>query len=314
MSRRTSRKVSVRHGSIKAPGFSAVEYKGSNPVFKGRISVDRGSGMVEFPDASQVQRILREENIDKSAADAAFGHMSGAKRRTSRAASKKIHKNGGATRVVAQRGGFISIITSDPKTGEVYPISFTEYTGKDERQRYTVIGARLDKPTEPTITIQPQHVEEMLVKVFGVPPKIVQASFAGILKSGKVTPRLSEAMEVYGSRSTKLGHFNASGRPVSGVIPGALVAFNQKTGGIIVTFETNPDKEGKVNPELPIRWGKGWLGGANPGGRGATFAQGYAKAQEYGIPEEAFVEAFGHLISRRKRAALWAGIRSGKKS
>lgn len=311
--RHTSRKAAtVRHGSIKAPGFSAVEYKGSQPAFRGRIAVDRGSGMVEFPNATQLTRILREEGIDAAAGEQAFGHMGG-KRRT----SKKINRNGPpsprSTQVTAHRGGFVSAVAYDPYTGEKGTYTFTEYTGKDERQRYSVIIDRQDKPNSPTMTVLPQHIEEMLVKGFGIPQKIINSSFGGILKSGKVLPKISQAMEMYGGKSTKLGHFGASGRPVAGMIPGALVAFNVKSGQVIVTFEINPGKAdpGKPDAENPIRWGKGWLGGSNPGGRALTWNQAYAKAQEFGIPEAAFLRSFGHLLPSRKRNKLWDAVRGG---
>jgi hypothetical protein len=76
--RRTSRntgarRVTIRHGSISGPGFKATAYKGSDPAFRGRIAVERGSGMVEFPSVAQLPRILREEGIATSAAEQAFG-------------------------------------------------------------------------------------------------------------------------------------------------------------------------------------------------------------------------------------------------
>jgi hypothetical protein len=76
--RRTSRntgarRVTIRRGSITGPGFKATAYKGGDPAFRGRIAVERGSGMVEFPSVAQLPRILREEGIATSAAEQAFG-------------------------------------------------------------------------------------------------------------------------------------------------------------------------------------------------------------------------------------------------
>lgn len=211
-SRQTSRKVAVRHGSIRGPGFSAVEYRGTNPAFKGRIAVERGSGMVEFPSAEQIRRILREEGIAASAADAAFGHMRGARR-----TSRKSKKNGG------------------PKS-------------------------------------------------------------------------LSTALSAYGGRSTAIGHMGVVGglaMPVAGLRRGSLLAFVKPTKHIIVNFEAN---DGDAKNEKPIRWGREWPGGDSPGGRAATWDDAYRKAQEFGIPEEAFLRAFGYMVSAKRRRQIAASL------
>lgn len=65
----------VAKGSIKGPGFSAEEAEG--PDGKMRVAVDRGAGMVEFPDAHQFKRIAREEGIPPDIVREAFGHMTG---------------------------------------------------------------------------------------------------------------------------------------------------------------------------------------------------------------------------------------------
>src|SRR5689334_9219925 len=76
-SSRQTRSVTIRRGSISGPGFKATMYKGGDPALRGRISVERGSGMVEFPSVSQLPRILREEGIAASAAEKAFGRGRG---------------------------------------------------------------------------------------------------------------------------------------------------------------------------------------------------------------------------------------------
>ena len=65
--------MTIRRGSISGPGFKATSYKGGDAAFRGRIAVERGSGMVEFPSVAQLPRILREEGIATSAAEQAFG-------------------------------------------------------------------------------------------------------------------------------------------------------------------------------------------------------------------------------------------------
>lgn len=66
----------MRKGFIRGPGITAREFTGSDPAFRGRIAVERGSGFLEFPNLSQLYRIACEESVPKAAVDAAFGHMS----------------------------------------------------------------------------------------------------------------------------------------------------------------------------------------------------------------------------------------------
>ena len=65
--------LQISKGRIKGPRFSAEEADG--PDGKRRIAVDRGTGMIEFPDIGQFERIARESKIPKQAVIAAFGHM-----------------------------------------------------------------------------------------------------------------------------------------------------------------------------------------------------------------------------------------------
>lgn len=65
--------LQISKGHIKGPRFSAEEAEG--PDGKIRIAVDRGAGMIEFPDITQFQRIARESKIPAQAVAAAFGHM-----------------------------------------------------------------------------------------------------------------------------------------------------------------------------------------------------------------------------------------------
>lgn len=69
--------LQISKGRIKGPRFSAEEADG--PDGKRRIAVDRGTGMIEFPDIEQFQRIARESKIPAQAVVAAFGHMMEAK-------------------------------------------------------------------------------------------------------------------------------------------------------------------------------------------------------------------------------------------
>jgi hypothetical protein len=70
--------MDIRRGLISRSGFKAVEYKGSESAFKGRIQVTRSGtgGLIEYPDFKQFVLIAREEHIAMPAVETAFGHMS----------------------------------------------------------------------------------------------------------------------------------------------------------------------------------------------------------------------------------------------
>lgn len=301
-SRQTSRKVAIRHGSIRGPGFSAIEYRGSNPAFKGRIAVERGSGMVEFPSPSQLRRILREEGIAASAADAAFGHMRGSgQRRTSR----KPKKNGGPkSTVISAREGLLQLLVTD-ESGQSRRIQFAAYSGKDERLRGTVLATEMDRGHRESI-IRQQDIESTM-EAFGVPSSTTKKVFRHLL-TGRVQAPLATALSTYGGRNTAIGHMGVVGglaMPVAGLRRGSLLAFVKPTKHIIVNFEAN---DGDTKNEKPIRWGREWSGGDSPGGRAATWDEAYRKAQEFGIPEEAFLRAFGYMVSAKRRRQIAASL------
>jgi hypothetical protein len=55
--------------------FHAVEYHGTEASFEGRIALDRGAGVVEFPDAHQLRGIAAQEGVPEREVDKAFGHL-----------------------------------------------------------------------------------------------------------------------------------------------------------------------------------------------------------------------------------------------
>lgn len=257
--------------------------------------------MVEFPSAAQIVRILREEGIPSSAAEQAFGHMGGGRRRT----SKKPKRNGAPkTSVISAREGVLQLMVTD-ETGRSRRLQFAVYAGPDTRLRGGLVATEMDRGHSESF-IRPQDIETTM-DVFGVPPNVTKQVFRGAL-TGKIQAPLASALTVYGGRNTAIGHMGAIGgmvAPVGGIVPGSLVVFVKPTKQVVVNFETNLSEDTKA--EKPIRWGKEWLGNEAPGGRAATWDEAYKKSQEFGIPESAFMRAFGHMISGRRRRQMEAG-------
>jgi len=76
--------MDIRRGLISKSGFKAVEYKGTERSFRGRIQVQRSGtgGLIEYPSFKQFVLLAREEHIAMPAVEAAFGHMSRLQRNT----------------------------------------------------------------------------------------------------------------------------------------------------------------------------------------------------------------------------------------
>ena len=89
-------------------------YRGSNRVFKGRIALDRGIGMVEFPTYDQFRTIAKHEGVPKELVDRAFGHLYVPKPR--RRTSKKKRRR-------TSKGGFLSRLFKNPLPPDLMAIS-----------------------------------------------------------------------------------------------------------------------------------------------------------------------------------------------
>jgi hypothetical protein len=189
--------VTVRRGSISAPGFKATAYRGSEPAFRGRIAVERGSGMVEFPSLKQLPRILREEGIPSSAADRAFGH-------------DRLRANG--DEVV--RHGYLRVGDTEA----------SEYAGPEKKLAGKIHVSSPDVDTYKS----PQEFARLAEKI-GISSESVLAAFGHLLHGA----RLSEAGQTkeitYGGRSTKLGHVTRKGTLAAGTRKGSLVLIEKKT-------------------------------------------------------------------------------------
>lgn len=89
MARRNSRKPTYRSRSRKGQlcwqHVTATVIRSQDPLLKGRLRLDRGSGVIEFPTPQQFKRIARQEGVPADEVKRAFGHlMPKRKRRSSR--------------------------------------------------------------------------------------------------------------------------------------------------------------------------------------------------------------------------------------
>lgn len=191
------RRVTVRRGSISGSGFKATAYKGTNPAFRGRIAVERGSGMVEFPSVAQLPRILREEGIPTSAIEQAFGRG-------------RLKANG--ANVV--RRGYLKIGDTEA----------SEYAGPEKRLagKVHISGPGLDVYKSPTEFAR-------LAEKLDVDTESVLAAFGHMIHGARLSEGGEAKSLTYGGRSTKLGHVGPQGF-VAGTRKGSLVLIETKTG------------------------------------------------------------------------------------
>lgn len=197
-SRPPTRNVTIRRGSISAPGFKATAYRGSEPAFRGRIAVERGSGMVEFPSVKQLGRLLREEGIPSSAAEQAFG-------------SGRMRANGGDEVV---REGYLRIGDTEA----------SEYAGPEKKLagKIHVSGPNVDAFKTP------QEFARLAEKI-GISSEAVLAAFGHLIQRAKISEAGPARAITYGGRNTRLGHVTAKGTLAAGTAKGSLVLIEKKT-------------------------------------------------------------------------------------
>lgn len=196
-SRPAARNVTIRKGSITAPGFKATAYRGGDASFRGRIAVERGSGMVEFPSVAQLPRILREEGIPTSAAEQAFGRG-------------RLKSNGNVV-----RQGYMKIGDTEA----------SEYAGPEKRLagKIHISGPNVDTYKSPAEFAR-------LAEKLGIDTESVLAAFGHMIHSARLSESGPTGEITYGGRNTKLGHISAQGTFVPGTRKGSLVLVETKTG------------------------------------------------------------------------------------
>lgn len=201
-SRISTRRVTIRQGSISAPGFRAVRYAGSNPAFRGRVAVHRGSGMVEFPSVAQLPRILREEGIPSGAAAKAFGRG-------------KLRAN--SAPVI--RHGYLKIGDTEA----------SEYAGAERRLAGKI---HISAPGIDTYKSPAEFVR--LAEKLGIDTDTVFQAFRHLIQSAKLSEATDEGKLTFALRRMKLGHVGPHGVGL-GTKRGSLLLIDTR-GGRKVTW------------------------------------------------------------------------------
>jgi hypothetical protein len=270
-------------GSRSAPGVLHHKHVHARLVrdapFRGRVALDRGVGVVEFPTLDQFRRIAREEGVPSEAVDRAFGAKPRAERTTSRGrrrSSRHRKTSHSAPRRSSRKGGVLARI-----------FGLTPNTQKVVRRDRLMVASKLDGTPIP-MSARSVLIADTEVARFGsthgvqlnlggqivILPYQEAVRFAqpwassrdfyrafGHLKAKGVlghTPRQS-IPTAYGPRSMKLGHFSegvqetdrgpiAKGDVRPGIAKGQLVLFHKPTGSVVwMAFDDEPR-----NPKKPI--------------------------------------------------------------
>jgi hypothetical protein len=282
MDRRTSRRgkrYTSRRGSITGPGFSAREHKDSDPRLRGRIAVDRGSGVVEFPNRKQFDKIAREEGIPREDVDIAFGHLG----RLTRNARKKREI----------RHGYLfasETLKGTPKQLQAQTVEAPGSWGIERAIWIEIDGESqpLYRPADAMRRVAPWFKASQFKQAFGD------------LLGGSLAPGLSQGKypDTYGARSLRLAHDDGKAvRP--GVRKGSLILQHAASGTPVWSAY---DVSGGEAVRAPIAIS---FAGKQSN---VSFRTGFTRAMERNIPPLAFLQAFGHLLPPAERKELYAQL------
>jgi len=287
--------MTVRRGFLSYKKLRAEEYKGGQPVFKGRIAVDRGSGVLEFPNPKQIERIAREEGVKIEFVRRAFGHMKGLKR------------NPGTDKRV--RRGMLAL-GREWALEELPPSADPASLGARSDQRIMVkedgaLASLIDTGEAMKLALARGFSAKEYHRAFG--------HMKVVLAPGSAAPR---TLDHYGPRRMSLGHWDPeTGQVKGGVRRGSLVLYDKKSGRTpwTATLVLPPEKRAKLGDGTEKAINVRFRGSAHD----LTFEQVFTgkglrgpKRKELsiaarGIPPAAFLNAFAFLLSKTDRAALY---------
>lgn len=313
LSAQLRRNETTRPGHLRWQHVTATEVRTGDPLLDGRIAVDRGGGVVEFPAPSQFARIARQEKVPHDQVQVAFGHLLPARRRTSRRRRKTSrHKPFFSLRPNSSSGKHIrrdDIYVPETRSGDAVALSARSVLipeaevgrfGSDHGV-YMDIGGRVR--IEPYATAmrlaQPWVTKHEFRKAFG------HLRGKGVV--GKTPPR-RKIPEYYGPRSMRLGHRERPGEgpPLPGIAKGQLVLYHKPSGSIM--WQAYDDEASF--PDKPI-----WIWfGASKGhfdfaeamqgarvGKGSGERRKAVGALDIGIPPMAMLAAFDYLLPPEAR-------------
>jgi hypothetical protein len=314
--RRTSRKKKRRTSKVPFPpglvarkglltykDLRAREYKGGDQIFRGRIQVDRGTGVLEFPKPSQFGRIAREEGISNAAVTKAFGHMRGLRKNAGKLTSKR------ARRGRLSHGGDAWVMQELPASIDLQAAGLPA-----DKRIWVTTGGTWSTGGEVKQVLD--HGEAMKVaRAEGFTAADVKRAFGHL--SGKVAApggRPETGPDYFGPKRMTLGHLDAKGDFRGGVKRGSLVLKDKRTGGlpwlaqVIPTGDRKKTTGGTVKPILVRYGGKSydltWMQAfSGAGSRGAE--RKALSATERNIPPVAFLNAFAFLLPKSVARKLY---------
>jgi hypothetical protein len=252
--KRTSRpqpkgRATVGRGTLSYKTLKAKRYTGQAPQLKGRIQVRRGTGLTEYPDRTQFDRIAREEGIRGEDVDRAFGPLPGKPKRTSRdpgsaKGTRRVSRNARYKQRTVRRGFVFA-----PETRDGDPIDMVaRVTSVRDPERFGAAqGVQVDiqgqvqvlTPIEAARAMSPWISKQEFDAAFG---HLQHKSVLGPKPQQRPLPRTHQA------RSMRIGHRMPPGEgpPQPGIVQGQLVLFHRPSGSIVwEMYEdsiTNPDK------------------------------------------------------------------------
>jgi hypothetical protein len=285
--------------------------------------VDRSSGIVEFPNFSQFERIARQEKVPSAEVEKAFGHMrKGGRKKTSRRRRKTSRPAtqarpwwapGTSTSTLAMNAGRRKRVRRDDvyvpatRTGEEQPM--TAVTAAVPDGQVGTFGAErgiLTTSAGQTFLLPYEQAFQILAP--WLTKTEFQTAFGHVRRPGVLgaTERRRPIPTTYGPRSMRLGHREPPGEgpPLPGIVKGQLVLYHKPTGSIV--WQAYDDE---VNfPEKPL-WI--WFGankihvGFPKAMQGARAGTGERSAMigaiDRGIPAMAMLQAFDLLLTPDQR-------------
>lgn len=276
---RTSRRkrYTSRRGSITGPGFSAKEHTDPDPVLRNRIAVDRGAGVVEFPNRKQFDKIAREEGIPREDVEVAFGHMTRMVK-NSRKKRDIRHEHLSATETLkgTPKQVLAEAVTAPPQMG-VETAIWIEIDG---------VSQPLYRPGDAMRRLAPWFKASQFKQAFG------HLLGEGLAPGGSG----GSYPDTYGSRSLRLAHDDGKSiRP--GVRQGSLILQHAKSGTAVWAAYAVPERADTRTPIIISFAGKQ---------NAVSLRTAFNRAAERNIPPLAFLQAFGFLLPADQRRELYA--------
>jgi len=300
------RNATTRRGRLAYRHVQATEYKGNDPLFRGRIVVDRGGGIIEFPNPEQFQKIARQEKVPPEEVEKAFGHLLPEKKRRTSRRTSRVRRNAGAKprRKQVARDRVYAPTTLD---GEQNPLRAVAYLVPA-----TQVGAfgadRGILATAGDQTVALRYDQAFAILDRWLTKKEFQRAFGHLRPKGVLgaTEQRRPIPTHYGPRSMRLGHREPAGEgpPRPGIVKGQLVLYHKPTGSIVWQMYDDevafPDKPlwiwygaHKIHVDFPKA-----MSGAKVGSGERAHMVG---AIDRDIPPMAMLQAFDHLLRPEQR-------------